>query len=75
MHGSEIICPTPLQVGHSATWVKLPNGVLVALLTCPLPPHVVQVVGHRAEEEASRSGRQDSSRAAHLGGETVRRKG
>ena len=45
MHGSEIICPTPLQVGHSATWVKLPNGVLVALLTCPLPPHVVQVVG------------------------------
>jgi len=44
-HGSAIIWPAPLHEGHSATCVKLPKGVLVALLTCPLPPHVEQVFG------------------------------
>jgi len=33
LQGSLITCPVPPQFGHSATWVKLPKGVRVALLT------------------------------------------
>ena len=43
--GSEITWPVPPQLGHSATWVKLPKGVRVARRTCPAPPQVPQVVG------------------------------
>ena len=44
-HGSEMIVPSPAQVGHGATETNWPNMLRAARRTSPLPSQVVQVVG------------------------------